>query len=286
MEQTAEEAAGRMRRDPAEEAAERVRRDSALRRIRDHGGFVEDVAQKRDRNPHYYPRTVWNPQLFFSASGQVTTIDPRGPSSQTNPVDGQPVPGRIPRGPSSQINPVGGQPVPGRKDDGELDSVLHQSIPQPQMSRPQNISPTRGRITLPSTPRNTGSSSTRGQVGGRPPGNQTSLITIGLKGPSASSHRQQLGQPSSTGPVAQSPYFASRNPSPERPPLRQSHAIAQPLPGPSRLNRTPAPLPYPSGHETSPQRQNAGMASETDVSYLGQLAILHESSMGRRRARR
>ncbi|KAL8832680.1 MAG: hypothetical protein Q9191_000133 [Dirinaria sp. TL-2023a] len=202
-----------------------------------------------------------------------------------------PIVPRTPHVPGTMIDFVHGQGVARPNNDGELDHVLHRPTPQrPRLSH-QAISPTRGRITLPPTPRNTHSSNTGGQAGGRPFLNQGSLFSDAFSAQSGSTHRQQLGQLGSASPfVAQSPYFTSRNPSPELPALRQTHGIAQHLQGPPPVRLAFASLAQPASHQASSQRQGTSMASDDEVSYLGQQGRFDENSMGtrggRRRARR
>lgn len=101
-------------------------------------------------------------------------------------------------------------------NDGELDNLL-QPMPQRPIYRSASISPTRGRITLPPTPRNTSAASSRSNSNAgllthvRSSNNNAHIQTPRR----TTTHRQQLGLSGTTdSPVSASPFFAPRNISP------------------------------------------------------------------------
>lgn len=134
---------------------------------------------------------------------------------------GYPGPSSLIHSGGPQISPLNLSTPPYRRpfvssqptDDGELDKILHPT-PQRPIYRPTSISPNRGRLTLPPTPRNTSdrnlsAASTTGLLSHV----RSSSTTANMLTPtSATSHRQQLGISSSIGPpVSSSPYFAPRS---------------------------------------------------------------------------
>ena len=137
----------------------------------------------------------------------------------------------------SQISPLNLSTLPYRRpfvssqpaNDGELDNILHPT-PQRPIYRPASVSPTRGRLTLPPTPRHTSdrnlnSHSSAGLLSHV----RSSSTTPHLLTPtSATSHRQQLGIPSSTGPpVSSSPYFSrSIIPPTQHQPMQRPYSTA------------------------------------------------------------
>ena len=234
----------------AEDPADRVHRNAALRVIRDRGGFVEDLCARGNvQTSRYIPRTENHPEIFLNARGRLTPTYPSTPLV-----------------PSNMTDPAQGSPIPRPRNDGELDHV-YQPIPRRPMFRPGSISPTRDRVTLPPTPRNTSSSTMRGPSGQDLSQNvrSSSVLSTTRMAQDSASQRHPLGQRNSTGPAAQSPYFASRTPSPQRHSSQPTRASAS--------NRR-----EPSQHRLEEDLN--------DLPFLGDLAEPGESSTGRRRARR
>ncbi len=129
---------------------------------------------------------------------------------------------------------LSGQPT----HDGELDSILHPT-PQRPIYRPASVSPKRGRITLPPTPRNTSDRNlnAHSSAGLLSHVRSSSTNSNMLTPTSTTSHRQQLGIPSSNGPpVSSSPYFSRRSiiPPPQHQPTQRPHSTALSNPNGSR----------------------------------------------------
>jgi len=154
----------------------------------------------------------------------------------------------------SQISPLNLSTLPYRQpflsgqptNDGELDNILHPT-PQRPIYRPASVSPNRGRITLPPTPRNTSDRNLNAHSSAGLLSHVRSSSTNAhmLTPTSTASHRQQLGIPSSNGPpVSSSPYFSRRSivPPHQQQPTQRPRSIA------------PIALSHPHGSQiTNPQ---------------------------------
>lgn len=163
------------------------------------------------------PQTEGQSYLFPSQDrGEAVTLQDRNLPSQWYP-------GRSSSNHSggSQISPLNLATLPHRqpflssqpRNDGELDNILHPT-PQRPIYRPASVSPNRGRITLPPTPRNTSDRNLNAHSSAGLLSHVRSSSTNAnmLTPTSTTSHRQQLGIPSSTGPpVSSSPYFSRRS---------------------------------------------------------------------------
>lgn len=148
----------------------------------------------------------------------------------------------------SQISPLNLATLPHRqpffsgqaRNDGELDNILHPT-PQRPIYRPASVSPNRGRITLPPTPRNTSDRNLNAHSSaGLLSHVRSSSTIVNMPTPtSTASHRQQLGISSSTGPsVSSSPYFSSRNiiPPHQQQPTQRPYSTTLSHPNGSRNN--------------------------------------------------
>ena len=150
------------------------------------------------------------------------------------------------------------QSVPYSTTDGELDR-LAQFTPQTAIRRSASVTPSRSRLTLPPTPRNTNALNTLTQSGtGLLNHVRSSSASATVATPrSDASHRQQLGLPSTTGPlVSQSPFpFQQRiNPQHQLAPIQRPHSVVPAASTPvTTLGNTGSPFrtPQPS-HQAAP----------------------------------
>lgn len=131
--------------------------------------------------------------------------------------------------------------------DGELDNILHPT-PQRPIYRPASVSPSRGRLTLPPTPRDTSDRNLNAHSSAGLLSHVRSSSTNAnmLTNESTSSHRQQLGISSTNGPrVSASPYFSRRSiiPLHQAQPTQRPHSTA--LSHSNGSQNTDPPFPSP-----------------------------------------